>query len=187
MEQQQWVVNWTGFKLKSTIKFPFAYHTHCVAHRMSLSASQSSKKFTEVSNFFDVVDKAIALFRSSPKRIHLLGGKLPTPKDTRWLFRDSHFCHRHTLRRNGHCVVSDGRRFQREGWNKSNIKRNLHQNAASSVSFFWGLLERFFITVHQWPWWCRIQPWMLCSYHQWQPTWRIISEILISLTPGRKP
>ncbi len=32
-----------GVQAQINEKFPFAYYTHCVAHRMSLSASQSSK------------------------------------------------------------------------------------------------------------------------------------------------
>ena len=69
--------------------FPLAYYNHCVAHRMSLCASQSSMKIPEVAKFFGILDKLITFFRSSPKRTRYLGYNLPKPGDTRWLSRDT--------------------------------------------------------------------------------------------------
>ena len=69
--------------------FPAAYYNHCVAHRISLCASQSANKIPKVSKFFDTVDKLVRFFRSSPKRTSQLGHSLPKPGDTRWLSRDA--------------------------------------------------------------------------------------------------
>ena len=69
--------------------FPFAYYNHCVAHRLSLCASQTAKKIPRIAKLFDVVDKLITFFRSSPKRTHRLGHSMPKPGDTRWLSRDT--------------------------------------------------------------------------------------------------
>ena len=69
--------------------FPAAYYNHCVAHRMSLCASQSANKVPQISRFFDILDKLISFFRSSPKRTTQLGRALPKPGDTRWLSRDT--------------------------------------------------------------------------------------------------
>ena len=68
---------------------PFAFYNHCVAHRMSLCASQTARKIQNVASFFDTVDSVVKFFRSSPKRKHLLGRSLPKPGDTRWLSRDT--------------------------------------------------------------------------------------------------
>ncbi len=57
-----------GVQKRIRDKFPFAYYNHCVAHRMSLCASQSSMKIPEVAKFFGILDKLITFFRSSPKR-----------------------------------------------------------------------------------------------------------------------
>ena len=78
-----------GVQKRVRDKFPFAYYNHCVAHRMSLCASQSSMKFPEVAKFFGILDKLITFFRSSPKRTRYLGYNLPKPGDTRWLSRDT--------------------------------------------------------------------------------------------------
>ena len=69
--------------------FPAAYYSHCVAHRMSLCASQSSMKIAKVAKFFGTCDKLVSFFRSSPKRAHILGRNMPKPGDTRWLSRDT--------------------------------------------------------------------------------------------------
>ena len=69
--------------------FKYAYYNHCVAHRLSLCASQTAKKIPRIAKFFDGVDKLITFFRSSPKRTHRLGHSLPKPGDTRWLSRDT--------------------------------------------------------------------------------------------------
>ena len=39
--------------------FPYAYYTHCVAHRMALCAKQSANKSQSVSTFFDTAEKII--------------------------------------------------------------------------------------------------------------------------------
>ena len=70
-------------------RFPVAYYNHCVAHRMSLSASESAAKIPEVAKFFATTDAIINFFRSSPKRTRHLGHNLPKPGDTRWLSRDT--------------------------------------------------------------------------------------------------
>ena len=69
--------------------FPAAFYNHCVAHRISLCASQSANKIPKVAKFFDTVDKLIRFFRSSPKRTSQLGHSLPKPGDTRWLSCDA--------------------------------------------------------------------------------------------------
>ena len=69
--------------------FPFAYYNHCVAHRLSLCASQTSKKIPRICKFFHNVDKMVTFIRSSPKRTHILGRNMPKPGDTRWLSRDT--------------------------------------------------------------------------------------------------
>ena len=78
-----------GVQKKVQDNFPFAYYNHCVAHRMSLCASQSSMTIPEVAKFFGILDKLITFFRSSPKRTRFLGYNLPKPGDTRWLSRDT--------------------------------------------------------------------------------------------------
>lgn len=78
-----------GVQKKMREKFPFAFYNHCVAHRMSLCAAHSANKIQEVVRFFDIVDKIVSFFRSSPKRTHNLGRSVPRPGDTRWLSRDA--------------------------------------------------------------------------------------------------
>ena len=78
----------SGVQKQIQDQFPAAYYNHCVAHRMSLCASQTAKKIPRVAAFFDIVDKVIRFFRSSPKRSHLLGRSIPKPGDTRWLSHD---------------------------------------------------------------------------------------------------
>ena len=68
--------------------YPFAYYNHCATHRMSLCASQSANRITEVAKFFGTLDRLITCSRSSPKRTRNLGYNLPKPSDTRWLSRD---------------------------------------------------------------------------------------------------
>eukprot|EP00794_Sanderia_malayensis_P013467 gene13467-14858_t len=77
-----------GVQKQMRDRFLFAYYNHCVAHRMSLCASQSANKITEIANFFGTLDAVICFFRSSPKRSGNLGYNLPKPGDTRWLSRD---------------------------------------------------------------------------------------------------
>ena len=69
--------------------YPAAYYNHCVAHRLSLCASQSAMKIPKVAKFFGTADKLVAFFRSSPKRTRRIGLNLPKPGDTRWLSRDT--------------------------------------------------------------------------------------------------
>ena len=78
-----------GVQAQIQRKFPSAYYNHCVAHRMSLSASQSANKILQVAKFFVTVDTLINFFRTSPKRTRNLGHNLPKPGDTRWCSRDS--------------------------------------------------------------------------------------------------
>ena len=78
-----------GVQAQMQRKFPVAYYNHCVAHRMSLSASQSATKTPKVAKFFATADTLINFFRSSPKRTRQLGHNLPKPGDTRWLSRDT--------------------------------------------------------------------------------------------------
>ena len=81
--------NLNGVQKRIRDRFPYAYYTHCVAHRMALCAKQSANKIQSVSDFFDTTDKIIKFFRSSAKRTRNLGQNLPKPGDTRWLSRDS--------------------------------------------------------------------------------------------------
>ena len=74
-----------GVQAQMQRKFPVAYYNHCVAHRMSLSASQSATKIPKVAKFFATADALINFFCSSPKRTRHLGHNLPKPGDTRWL------------------------------------------------------------------------------------------------------
>ena len=69
--------------------FPSAYYNHCVAHRRSLCASQTSMSIPKIANFLGTADKLVSFFRSSPKRSRNLGQNLPRPGDTRWLSRDT--------------------------------------------------------------------------------------------------
>ena len=69
--------------------YPSAYYNNCVAHRMSLCASQTSMSISKVANFFGTIDKLVSFFRSSPKRTRNFGQSLPRPGDTRWLSRDT--------------------------------------------------------------------------------------------------
>eukprot|EP00794_Sanderia_malayensis_P010415 gene10415-11503_t len=62
--------------------FPAAYYNHCVAHRMSLSASQTSMSIPRVANFIGTADKLVSLFRSSPKCSKNFGANLRKPGDT---------------------------------------------------------------------------------------------------------
>ena len=78
-----------GVQKQVSDRYPFAYYNHCVAHRMSLCASQSANRIPEVSKFFGTLDRLITFFRSSPKRTRNLGYNLPKPGDTRWLSRDT--------------------------------------------------------------------------------------------------
>ena len=78
-----------GVQKKMQDRFPSAYYSHCVAHRLALCASQSSSSIPKVAKFFDTVDKLIRFFRSSTKRTDRLGRRLPLPGDTRWLSRDT--------------------------------------------------------------------------------------------------
>ncbi|XP_065054458.1 zinc finger MYM-type protein 1-like isoform X1 [Rhopilema esculentum] len=78
-----------GIQKQVQDRFPAEYYNHCVAHRISLCASQSAKKIPKVAKFFDTVDKLIRFFRNSPKRTSQLGHSLPKPGDTRWLLRDA--------------------------------------------------------------------------------------------------
>ena len=78
-----------GVQAQMQRRFPVAYYNHCVAHRMSLSASQSATKIPKVAKFFATIDRMINFFRSSPKRSRHLGHSLPRPGDTRWLSRDT--------------------------------------------------------------------------------------------------
>ena len=59
------------------------------AHRMSLCASQSANRITEVVKFFGTLDKLINFSRSSHKRTHHLGYNIPKPGNTRLLSRDT--------------------------------------------------------------------------------------------------
>ena len=78
-----------GVQKKMQDRFPSAYYSHCVAHRLALCASQSSSSIPKVAKFFDTVDKLIRFFRSSTKRTDRLGRRLPLPGDTCWLSRDT--------------------------------------------------------------------------------------------------
>ena len=69
--------------------YPAAYYNHCVAHRLSLCASQSIMKIPKVAKFFGTADKLVASFRSSPKRTRRVGLNLPKPGDTMWLSHDT--------------------------------------------------------------------------------------------------
>ena len=72
-----------GVQAQMQRKFPVAYYNHCVAHRMSLSASQSATRIPKVAKFFATADALINFFRSSPKRTRHLGHNLPKPGDSR--------------------------------------------------------------------------------------------------------
>ena len=78
-----------GVQAQMQRRFPVAYYNHCVAHRMSLSASQSATKIPKVAKFFATIDRMINFFRSSPKRSRHLGHSLPKPGDTCWLSHDT--------------------------------------------------------------------------------------------------
>ena len=81
--------NLNGVQKRIRDHYPYAYYTHCVAHRMALCAKQSANKIQNVSDFFDTTDKISTFFRSSAKRTRHLAQNLPQPGDTRWLSRDS--------------------------------------------------------------------------------------------------
>eukprot|EP00794_Sanderia_malayensis_P002228 gene2228-2538_t len=81
--------NLNGVQKQVQEHFPAAYYNHCVAHKMSLCASQSAMKTPEIAKFFSTLDKIISFFRSSPKRTKSLGHNVPKPGDTRWLSRDT--------------------------------------------------------------------------------------------------
>lgn len=69
--------------------FPAAFYNHCVAHRMSFCASQTSMSIPKVAHFFGTADKLVSFFRSSPKHTRNFGQNLPRPGDTRWLSCDT--------------------------------------------------------------------------------------------------
>eukprot|EP00794_Sanderia_malayensis_P010663 gene10663-11791_t len=52
-----------GVQKRVQDKFPAAYYNHCVAHRLSLCASQTANQTPQVARFFDTVDKLIRFFR----------------------------------------------------------------------------------------------------------------------------
>ena len=78
-----------GVQAQMQRKFPVAHYNHCVAHRMSLSASQSATNIPKVAKFFATADALINFFRSSPKCTRHLEHNLPKPGDTHWLSRDT--------------------------------------------------------------------------------------------------
>ena len=70
-------------------RFPAAYYNHCVAQKISLSASPSAKIFQKLPNFSTQLINFYVFFRNSPKCMSQLGHSLPKPGDTRLLSRDA--------------------------------------------------------------------------------------------------
>ena len=156
----------SGVQKQVQDQFPAAYYNHSVAHRMSLCASQTAKKIPRAAAFFDIVDKVIRFFRSSP-RSRLLGRSLPR--------RGIHVGFHVMLRLESLIPVTKKLEVFFMRWHKMQLRKPkpeqlrgafVFRSSKSNLFFSSNFIGKYLTFVRQSARPYKSQPSMQCSFHQ---------------------